>query len=99
MPEYFTLFNAVTDAIAQLEKAVAALKQAQIDAEEAYIQRGEMSFVIMLYIVVLLSVCCYASLCSRMHTMPEPPAAPCWDPLYPMHPPPPPPVFASPAVG
>lgn len=40
MPEYFTLFNAVTDAIAQLEKAVAALKQAQLDAEEAYIQRG-----------------------------------------------------------
>ena len=41
MPEYFTLFNAVTDAIAQLKKAVAALKQAQLDAEEAYIQRGE----------------------------------------------------------
>lgn len=41
MPEYFTLFNAVTDAIAQLEKAVAALKQAQLDAEEAYIRRGE----------------------------------------------------------
>lgn len=41
MPEYFTLFNAVTYAIAQLEKAVAALKQAQLDAEEAYIQRGE----------------------------------------------------------
>lgn len=41
MPEYFTLFNAVTDAIDQLEKAVAALKQAQLDAEEAYIQRGE----------------------------------------------------------
>lgn len=41
MPEYFTLFNAVTDAISQLEKAVAALKQAQLDAEEAYIQRGE----------------------------------------------------------
>jgi hypothetical protein len=41
MPEYFTLFNAVTDAIVQLEKAVAALKQAQLDAEEAYIQRGE----------------------------------------------------------
>lgn len=41
MPEYFTLFNAVTDAISQLEKAVAALKQAQIDAEEAYIQQGE----------------------------------------------------------
>lgn len=41
MPEYFTLFNAVTDAIAQLEKAVATLKQAQLDAEEAYIQRGE----------------------------------------------------------
>lgn len=38
MPEYFTLFNAVTDAIAQLEKAVAALKQAQLDAEEAYIR-------------------------------------------------------------
>ena len=31
----------VTDAIAQLEKAVAALKQAQIRAEEAYIRRGE----------------------------------------------------------
>lgn len=41
MPEYFTLFNAVTDAIAQLEQAVAALKQAQISAEQAYIQRGE----------------------------------------------------------
>lgn len=41
MNEYFTLFNAVTDVITQLEKAVAALKQAQIDAEEAYIQRGE----------------------------------------------------------
>lgn len=41
MPEYFALFNAVTDAITQLEKAVAALKQAQLDAEEAYIQRGE----------------------------------------------------------
>ena len=41
MNEYFTLFNAVTDAIAQLEKAVAAFKQAQLDAEEAYIQRGE----------------------------------------------------------
>lgn len=41
MGEYFTLFNAVTDAITQLEKAVAALKQAQADAEEAYIQRGE----------------------------------------------------------
>lgn len=41
MLEYFTLFNAVTDAIAQLEQTVAALKQAQIDAEEAYIQRGE----------------------------------------------------------
>lgn len=41
MPEYLTLFNAVTDAIAQLEKAVAELKQAQFDAEEAYIQRGE----------------------------------------------------------
>lgn len=41
MPEYFTLFNAVTGAIAQLEKAVAALKQAQIRAEEAYIRRGE----------------------------------------------------------
>ena len=41
MPEYFALFNAVTDAISQLEKAVAALKQAQINAEEAYIQRGE----------------------------------------------------------
>ena len=41
MGEYFTLFNAVTDAIAQLEKTVAALKQAQIDAEEAYIRRGE----------------------------------------------------------
>lgn len=40
MPEYFTLFNAVTDAIAQLEKAVAALKQAQVRAEEAYIRRG-----------------------------------------------------------
>lgn len=43
MPEYFTLFNAVTDAIAQLEKAVAALKQAQLDAEEAYIRRGSNS--------------------------------------------------------
>lgn len=41
MPEYFTMFNAVTDAIVQLEKSVAALKQAQIRAEEAYIQRGE----------------------------------------------------------
>ena len=41
MPEYFALFNAVTDASAQLEKAVAALKQAQISAEEAYIRRGE----------------------------------------------------------
>lgn len=41
MNEYFTLFNAVTDAIDQLEKAVAALKQAQVNAEEAYIQRGE----------------------------------------------------------
>lgn len=41
MPEYFTLFNAVTDAISQLEKIVAALKQAQLDAEEAYIRRGE----------------------------------------------------------
>jgi hypothetical protein len=41
MPEYFALFNAVTDAITQLEKAVAALKQAQISAEEAYIRRGE----------------------------------------------------------
>ena len=41
MPEYFALFNAVTDAIAQLKKAVAALKQAQISAEEAYIRRGE----------------------------------------------------------
>lgn len=41
MPEYFALFNAVTDAIDQLEKAVAALKQAQVRAEEAYIQRGE----------------------------------------------------------
>lgn len=41
MPEYFTLFNAVTDAIAQLEKAVAELKQAQIRAEEVYIRRGE----------------------------------------------------------
>lgn len=41
MPEYFALFNAVTDAIDQLEKAVAALKQAQVNAEEAYIQRGE----------------------------------------------------------
>lgn len=40
MPEYFTLFNAVTDVIAQIEKAVAALKQAQIRAEEAYIRRG-----------------------------------------------------------
>lgn len=41
MPEYFALFNAVTDAINQLEKAVAALKQTQISAEEAYIRRGE----------------------------------------------------------
>lgn len=41
MPEYFALFNAVTDAISQFEKAVAALKQAQLDAEEAYIRRGE----------------------------------------------------------
>lgn len=41
MNEYFTLFNAVTDVITQLEQTVAALKQAQIDAEEAYIQRGE----------------------------------------------------------
>lgn len=41
MPEYFTLFNSVTDAIAQLEKAVAALKQAQVSAEETYIRRGE----------------------------------------------------------
>ena len=41
MDEYFTLFNAVTDVIAQLEKAVAALKQAQVNAEEAYIRRGE----------------------------------------------------------
>lgn len=41
MPEYFTLFNAITDVIAQLEQTVAALKQAQADAEEAYIQRGE----------------------------------------------------------
>lgn len=41
MDEYFTLFNAVTDVIAQLEQTVAALKQAQIRAEEAYIRRGE----------------------------------------------------------
>lgn len=41
MDEYFTLFNAVTDVISQLEQTVAALKQAQIDAEEAYIRRGE----------------------------------------------------------
>lgn len=41
MPEYFALFNAVTDVIAQLEQVVAALKQAQVNAEEAYIQRGE----------------------------------------------------------
>ncbi len=40
MDEYFTLFNAVTDVIAQLEQTVAALKQAQINAEEAYIRRG-----------------------------------------------------------
>lgn len=43
MPEYFALFNAVTDAITQLEKAVAALKQAQISAEEAYIRGGSNS--------------------------------------------------------
>lgn len=41
MNEYFTLFNAVTDVINQLEQVVAALKQAQINAEEAYIRRGE----------------------------------------------------------
>lgn len=41
MDEYFTLFNAVTDVITQLEQTVAAPKQAQIDAEEAYIRRGE----------------------------------------------------------
>lgn len=41
MNEYFTLFNAVTAVITQLEQTVAALKQAQVNAEEAYIQRGE----------------------------------------------------------
>ena len=47
MPEYFTLLKTDLfylekfDSIAQLEKAVAALKQAQIRAEEAYIRRGE----------------------------------------------------------
>ena len=35
--EYFRLFNAITDAIEVLDKAAAALKQAQIAAEEAYI--------------------------------------------------------------
>ena len=43
---YFGLFNAITDALEEMEKlnfgaAKEILKQAQIDAEEAYLEQGE----------------------------------------------------------
>lgn len=41
MDEYFTLFNRVTDAIAKLDELRQFLVEAQQQAEEAYIQRGE----------------------------------------------------------
>ena len=43
---YFTLFNAITDALeaSDFETAKALLQQAQIDAEEAYISAGEGDF-------------------------------------------------------
>ena len=44
--EYHIVFNAMTDALEEMEKlnfgaAKEILKQAQIDAEEAYLQQGE----------------------------------------------------------
>ncbi|MDY4430186.1 hypothetical protein [Evtepia sp.] len=39
--EYITLFNAITDAIAQLESAKQFLQDAQVKAEELYIMREE----------------------------------------------------------
>lgn len=41
MPEYFLLFNAITDAIRELEQLKDALKAAQAVAEELYINRPE----------------------------------------------------------
>ena len=43
---YFTLFNAITDAVNALEaqnygQAKAILRQAQVDAEEAYLQEAD----------------------------------------------------------
>lgn len=39
MPEYFKLFNAITDAIRALEQLREFLEAAQSAAEEAYISR------------------------------------------------------------
>ena len=41
MPEYFFLFNSITDAIRALERLIDMLKAAQLAAEEAYISRAE----------------------------------------------------------
>lgn len=41
MPEYFKLFNAITDAIRALERLCEQLKAAQAEAEEQYISRPE----------------------------------------------------------
>ena len=41
MTEYALLFNAITDAIAALEKLSEALKAAQCEAEELFVSRPE----------------------------------------------------------